>query len=240
MLIIPAIDLHDGKVVRLIQGKYEEVTVYSNNPSSIAKQWEKEGAQLIHVVDLDGALSGKLQNLESVKQVIKEIRIPIELGGGLRTKADIEAVLSMGVSRVVLGTAACENLNQIKEWLNEFKEKIVISIDAKYGSVAKEGWTKVCEEKAVDLVKELVNNGAKTLIYTDISRDGTLAGPKIESLQEIISAAGEAEVIASGGISSLEDIKILTKLEPRPPAGVIVGKALYENKFKLSQAIQLC
>ncbi len=240
MLIIPAIDLQNGNVVRLVQGKYEEITIYSNQPVTMAKKWAEEGAQLLHIVDLDGALSGKLQNLEAVKNMVKEIKIPVELGGGIRSKADIEKVLNIGVSRVVLGTTACENIEQIKGWLNEFEGKIVISIDAKYGAVAKQGWTKVCQENALDLVKNLVNVGAKNLIYTDISRDGTLAGPRIKDIQDIINASGCVKLIVSGGISSLEDIKELKSLTPKPPDGVIVGKALYENKFTLKEAIALC
>lgn len=240
MLIIPAIDLQNGKVVRLVQGKYEEITVYSSNPVSVAKTWAEEGAQFIHVVDLDGALSGKLQNLEAVKAILKEITIPTELGGGIRTTADIEMILKIGVSRVVLGTAACENIEQTKKWLTQFQEKIIISIDAKYGSVAKQGWTQLCGEKAVDLVRNLISIGAKTLIYTDIARDGTLAGPRIKDIQEIIAAAGEAQIIVSGGISSLEDLKNLKELRPKAPSGVIIGKALYENKFKLKEAMAIC
>lgn len=240
MLIIPAIDLQNGNVVRLVQGKYEEITVYSNQPAAIAKKWAEEGASLLHLVDLDGALSGKLQNLEAVKNIVKEIKIPVELGGGIRNKVDIEKVLKIGVSRIVLGTTACEDIEQIKDWLNEFQEKIVISIDAKYGVVATEGWTKICQENALDLVKNLVNVGAKNLIYTDITRDGTLAGPKIKDIGGIINAAGGAKLIVSGGISSLEDLKQINALTPRPPEGVIIGKALYENKFTLKEAITLC
>lgn len=240
MLIIPAIDLKDGKVVRLVQGKYEEITMYSEDPVARAKMWEEQGAQLIHIVDLDGALTGKLQNLYAVKNILRKIKIPVELGGGIRTKAAIQAVLDIGVSRVVLGTAACENFNQIIEWLKEFKEKLIISIDAKYGKVAKQGWTQVTEKKAVDLVRNLVNNGIKTLIYTDISRDGTLAGPRLGDIQGIITIAGDTQIIVSGGISSLEHIAMLNKLQPKSPAGVIIGKALYENKFKLIDAIQTC
>lgn len=240
MLIIPAIDLHEGRVVRLVQGKYEEATVYSDNPLAVAKRWENEGAGFLHIVDLDGALTGKLQNLSIVKEIVKKVKIPVELGGGIRSRDDIVKVLNLGITRVVLGTTACENFNQIKEWLGEFKEKIIISIDAKYGSIAKQGWTKVCDGLAVDLVKNLADNWAKSLIYTDISRDGTLAGPRVENLREIITVAGNTQVISSGGISSLEDIKMLKNLEPKPPSGVIIGKALYENKFKLLDAIELC
>lgn len=240
MLVIPAIDLQNGKVVRLVQGKYEEVTVYSNNPVLVAKKWVEQDAQFIHVVDLDGALSGQLQNLEAVKNILKEIKIPIELGGGIRSQDDIETVLQLGVSRVVLGTTACENFEQIKIWLEQFKEKIVISVDAKYGNLAKHGWTQVCQGKAVDLVRDLSNIGIKRLIYTDITRDGTLAGPKIETIQEIINAAGNTQIIVSGGISSLEDIKQLKNLKPKAPEAVILGKALYENKFKLKEALAIC
>lgn len=240
MLIIPAIDLQNGKVVRLVQGKYEEITVYSSNPASIAKAWVEQGAQFIHLVDLDGALTGKLQNFNIVQSILKEIKIPVELGGGIRTKADIEMVLNTGVRRVVLGTTACENIEKIKEWLQQFGEKIIISIDAKYGSVAKQGWTKQTGEKAIDLVSNLASIGARALIYTDISRDGTLAGLKIADIQKIIMAAGEAQVFVSGGVASLQDIQELKHLKPKAPAGVIIGKALYENKFKLKEAIALC
>lgn len=240
MLVIPAIDIKGGKVVRLERGDFSSEKVYSKNPVSIAKEWEAQGAKLLHVVDLDGALSGELKNLDSVENIVKAVSIPVQLGGGIRTQEAIDRVLSTGVSRVILGTRACEDETFIKDIIAKMGEKAVVSIDAKDGMVATEGWTSISKIKATDLVKKLELFGLKVLIYTDISRDGTLKGPNIESLKEVLEARQMAVVISSGGISSLDDLLKLKGLEPQGLLGAIVGKAIYEKKLNLKEAIGKC
>lgn len=240
MLIIPAIDIKGGNVVRLERGDFSKEKVYSKDPICVAKEWEAQGAKLLHVVDLDGALSGKLKNLDSVERITKAVSIPVQLGGGIRTQESIDKVLSTGVSRVILGTRACEDEIFIQNVIANMGEKIVVSIDARDGMVATEGWVSVSKIKATDLVKKLELFGLKVLIYTDISRDGTLKGPNIESLKEILEAREKAVVISSGGISSLDDLLKLKELEPQGLLGAIVGKAIYEKKLNLKKAIERC
>lgn len=235
MVVIPAIDIKDGKVVRLLQGRYTEPIVYSHDPVETARGWQKEGARRLHVVDLDGALAGEIRNSFLLAQIIADVNIPVQFGGGLRNREDIASIINViGAKWAVLGTAACEDLDFIKEIISEFAEQIIISIDAKYRKVAARGWTKITEIEDVELIKKLQDIGVKSFIYTDISRDGTLAGPDIEAIQRVLKETS-ACLFYSGGISSLQDVNNLKSLEREGLAGVIIGKALYENKIHLLQ-----
>ncbi len=238
MKIIPAIDIMDKRVVRLLRGEFDKEKIYSENPVLIAKKWQDEGATLIHLVDLDGARLGKPVNLDVVRSLAKSVSIDIELGGGLRTENDIEAALEAGAHYVVIGTSAvldkifCENLIQ------KYKDKVIFAADIKEGKVAVKGWKEVSGEDPIEYLKGLRELGAKRVIYTDISRDGMMSGPNLDALRNVLTATS-FKVIASGGISSVEDIKKLKELEPAGLEGVIVGKALYENKISLKEAISV-
>jgi len=246
MLIIPAIDLKSGCVVRLYQGKLDKEKVYSDNPADIAKRWKKEGAKLIHVVDLDGAVCGAPKNLAALKNLIKAIKIPVEFGGGIRREADIKKLLDIGVYRVILGTLAFENRALLERLIARYKDKIIVSIDVKNkGTLGLKGWTEESGNKSdpASFTRYLSRIGARKIIYTDIARDGTLRGPRETLLRGYLNMLSKNKcnisVIMGGGISSLEDIKTLKKLERIGLEGIIIGKALYEGKFKLSQAIKL-
>ncbi|OIO81567.1 MAG: 1-(5-phosphoribosyl)-5-[(5-phosphoribosylamino)methylideneamino]imidazole-4-carboxamide isomerase [Candidatus Omnitrophica bacterium CG12_big_fil_rev_8_21_14_0_65_43_15] len=240
MLIIPAIDIRGGKVVRLERGDFTKEKIYAQNPVSTARQWASQGAKMLHIVDLGGALSGELKNLKIVKDIVEAVSIPVQLGGGIRTKAMIEKALAAGVNRVILGTRACEDEAFVKSAIAEFTDKVVISIDAKDGLVVTDGWTKVSKVKAMDLVRKLDGFGLKVIIYTDISRDGMLKGPNIPALKEILSIKGKSMVIASGGVSSLDDLLKLAAFQGQGLLGVIVGKAIYERQLNLKEAIKKC
>ena len=239
MIVIPAIDIKDGKVVRLLRGREEDVTVYSEDPVAVAKKWESYGAEFLHIIDLDGALHGTAKNFEIITKIAASVRIPIQLGGGIRTQYDVARYLTSGVSRVILGTKAMQNREFLKEVLDEWKGQILVSIDCKDGMVAHHGWTEVSNVRAVDFAKDLKSLGLKCLIYTDIGRDGTLSGPNVEGLKEILNSV-HISVIVSGGIASIQDIKKLLDLEAEGLWGVITGKAIYEDKLDLRQAIALC
>ncbi len=239
MIIIPAIDLRQGKVVRLLQGKFQEQTIYSDKPAGVALEWQRLGAGLIHVVDLDGAETGQLKNLEAIQGIIKNIKIPIEVGGGIRQKEDIVRLFDMGVSRVVLGTKVLEDEEFLKDCLSIWGSRIVISIDCSHGKAANRGWTSVSAIKATDLAQKVESLGVREIIYTDISRDGTLLGSNIPGIKSILGVV-KIPLIASGGVASLEDVKNLKNLEPDGLKGVIIGKALYEGLINLAVAIKLC
>ncbi len=238
MIIFPAIDIKNGQVVRLIQGKFDQVTEYSNDPVSVAKQWEQRGAQWLHVVDLDGAKTGQIQNKDVILRIVKAVHIPVQMGGGVRSSADVDNMLNGGVSRIVLGTRAIEDRAFFKETLAKGKEKVAVSLDCNKGMVAQRGWTTTSNIKATDVVKELEALGLKCLIYTDIARDGMLTGPNIKELNDILNVT-QIPVIASGGISCLNDIKELMKLVPKGLIGAITGKAIYEGKLNLEEALRL-
>ncbi|MDP2938978.1 MAG: 1-(5-phosphoribosyl)-5-[(5-phosphoribosylamino)methylideneamino]imidazole-4-carboxamide isomerase [Candidatus Omnitrophota bacterium] len=239
MIVVPAIDLKDEKVVRLLQGKFNEETIYSHNPLEIAKQWQRQGAELIHVVDLDGAQTGQLKNLKAIAEIAHSIKTPIEVGGGIRNEEDIAQLFALGVARVILGTKVLEDEGFVKNCIDKWQERVVVSIDSSLGKVANHGWTSVTSIRATDLAKKMEALGIKEIIYTEISRDGTLSGPNITGIKSILGSV-KIPVIASGGISSLEDIKNLKYLEKDGLKGVIVGKALYEGIFSLREAINLC
>jgi phosphoribosylformimino-5-aminoimidazole carboxamide ribotide isomerase len=239
MIIIPAIDIKRGKVVRLTQGKFDHQTIYNDDPSVIAQEWQQQGASLIHVVDLDGAQTGEIANTSSIKQIKKSVTIPIEVGGGIRNTATIDRLINLGVERIILGTRAVEDLAFIKGVIAQWGDRIAISLDCVNGLVAKKGWVEVSDIKGKDLAKDLERLGLKTLIYTDIARDGVLTGPNIDGLKEILSSCS-LDIIASGGISSLDDLTALSHLNESRLIGTIVGKALYEHKFTLHDAIRTC
>ena len=234
MLVIPAIDLKNGKVVRLLQGRYEEATIYSQDPLKIAKEWQRNGAERLHIVDLDGALAGESKNITALREIVENTDVPIEFGGGLRKREDIAAIISIGAKWAILGTKAYEDLEFVKEMVGEFGEQIIVSIDVKLKKVAGHGWTNTTQIKDVDLLKTLQDIGVKSFIYTDISRDGTLSGCNVEGVKRVLEVTG-ASIICSGGISTMEDIKSLKALEKQGLVGIIIGKALYEGKIHLPQ-----
>ncbi|MEW6095021.1 MAG: 1-(5-phosphoribosyl)-5-[(5-phosphoribosylamino)methylideneamino]imidazole-4-carboxamide isomerase [bacterium] len=236
MLVIPAIDLKGGKVVRLVQGKPEEETTYSTNPVEVANMWEEKGAKLLHVIDLDGAISGRLENLGKVKEIISQVKIPVQLGGGIRDLKMVKDAFNIGVSRIIIGTKAAIDPNFTRSIVAQFKEKVVVSIDAKGGNVAVWGWQQMTEYSAVTLAQEMKQVGVREIIYTDISRDGMLEGPNFDAIRDFTQAL-KMRIIISGGISSLEDIKKLVPYSRYGVVGVIIGKALYTQDVKLEDAI---
>lgn len=238
MKIIPAIDIRNGKVVRLIQGAVELETVYSDSPLAMAQAWASYGVELIHIVDLDGALEGELKNLEIVKEIVKSVKSKVELGGGIRDEAAVRAVLDAGVDKVIIGTKALDE-KFIETIEKEFKDRIIISVDADRGVVRTKGWLFATKIKAVELAKKMESLGIKRINYTDISKDGTLEGPNIKSLQELLKAT-KIDVVAAGGISTIDDVNRLKPLEKDGLVGIVIGKALYENTIDLKEAIMVC
>lgn len=238
MLIIPAIDLKDGCVVRYVQGKLNK-KIYSKDPLKSARHWVMQGARILHVVDLDAAFSQELRNLAIVKDIVRGIDIPVQYGGGVRKIETIKSLLESGIRRVVLGTKAVEDQAFLKKAFKEFKDKIIVSIDAKEGKIMTKGWKE--HNKKIDVIKfalSLKDLGFKQLIYTDTLKDGTLSGPNIKGIKGLLKATG-LNIIASGGVSCLGDIYKLKKLEKEGLVGVIVGKALYEGRFTFRQALKM-
>jgi len=238
MIVIPAIDLKEGKCVRLEQGLMDKDTVFNDNPAEQALEWQRQGAELLHIVDLDGAFAGEPKNRGAIEAIVKSISIPAQLGGGIRDIATIEAYLSMGLSRVIIGTAAQRNPELVREACARFPGRIVVGIDAKDGLVAVQGWAEVTGITAVELARKFEDCGVSAIIYTDISRDGMLQGPNIEATRTLAESVG-IPVIASGGVSSLRDIENLMAVESSGVSGVITGKAVYTGAIKLSEAIAL-
>ena len=237
MLVIPAIDLKNGSCVRLVQGRQADVTVYDEDPVAVARQFAAAGARMIHVVDLDGAFKGgESPNRAVVKRIVEAVDVGIEFGGGIRSIEDVQELCDAGVARVVLGTVAVESPDLLRDLLDSFGEKICVGIDAKDGQVMTRGWEEGTRITAVDLARRVA--GIKRIIYTDIARDGMLTGPNIEQTVAIARAA-KVPVTASGGVSSLDDIKRLRDAGEPLLDSVIVGKALYEQKFKLEDALNL-
>lgn len=233
MRIYPAIDIKNGQCVRLFKGRFDEVTVYGDSPADMAEKWEKLGGEFIHVVDLDGALKGHGVNAEKIKEICQRVSVPVQTGGGIRTMEDIESKLACGISRVIIGTKAVSDSDFIKNAVSKYGDKIVIGIDAKDGMVAVEGWEKTSDFTAVEFAKKMESLGVKTIVYTDIATDGTLAGPNVEAMREMASAVS-CDIIASGGVGSLDDI---LSLKDTGVEGVIVGKALYTGKVNLQDAV---
>ena len=237
MEVIPAIDLLDGKCVRLYQGDYDRASIFNDNPVEVARQWVEEGATRLHVVDLDGAKAGKSVNLSVIEAIAQAIDIPVQVGGGLRDRAGVARLLNTGVQRAILGTVAVEKPELVTELCNEFPEQIVVGIDARDGKVATRGWLETSEVAATDLAQRMAQQGAAAIIYTDIHRDGTLSGPNMEALRELAESI-DIPVIASGGVSSLTDLLSLLSLESVGVTGVIVGRAIYTGDVSLKEAVR--
>ncbi|MCA1957401.1 MAG: 1-(5-phosphoribosyl)-5-[(5-phosphoribosylamino)methylideneamino]imidazole-4-carboxamide isomerase [Nitrospira sp.] len=235
MLIIPAIDLKDGRCVRLRQGDMAAETVYSDDVRAVAGKWQEQGAGLIHVVDLNGAVDGKPRNLPQIEAVMKAVGVNVQVGGGIRSIETVRQYLRAGVSRVVLGTAALTDRVFLERACLEFPRRIVLGLDARNGNVAVKGWREVSDVKAVGLLKELSGFALGAVIYTDIARDGMLSGPNMPALEEIV-AASPFPVIASGGISKIDDLLAVRSLGPRVE-GAIVGKALYDGMLDYRAAV---
>ncbi len=238
MIVIPAIDLKNGQCVRLEQGLMEKDTVYSDNPAAMARHWQDEGGELLHLVDLDGAFAGVPKNREAIQAIVAAVDIPTELGGGIRDLETIEAYLNLGIDRVILGTVAKENPALVGKACRMFPGRIVVGIDAKEGLVAVRGWAEVTEKKAIDLAREMEAFGVTAIIYTDIARDGMMQGPNLEATAALAEAIS-IPVIASGGVSCLEDIRNLLQIEASGVAGVITGKAIYTGSLNLREAVAL-
>lgn len=234
MILFPAIDVLDGKCVRLIQGDYDKEVIYSDSPVEMAKLWEAEGAEFIHIVDLNGAKSGLSVNLTVIQHIAESVKIPVQVGGGIRSLKTIEDYLNKGVNRVILGTAAISDPDFLKEAVKTFQEKIVVSVDAREGFVATEGWTDTSSTKATDLIEQLEQIGVQTIVYTDIAKDGMLAGPNLIE-QKQINEHTKMNVIASGGVTTIEDIQNLAYLDMY---GAIIGKALYDERLDFKDALE--
>ncbi len=233
MILLPAIDLMSGEVVRLRQGKANQKTVYSSDPVAFARQWEAEGGDYLHIVDLDAAFTGELRNLECVRAICEAVRIPVELGGGMRSEAAIRRAIRAGVSRVVIGTRAAESLAFVRGMALGFgSERIAVGIDAKDGLVAVKGWTEATGMVALDLARRAEDAGAGTIIYTDIATDGMLQGPNFAETERVLAAV-RCQLIASGGVSSAEDVRQLAEMPGL--YGCIIGKALYDGKLRLAE-----
>lgn len=237
MIIYPAIDLKDGQCVRLVQGKINDKTVYSNSPALMARTFQEAGACFLHVVDLDGAFKGVPGNLAAIRAIAAEIDIPFQVGGGLRTMEDVQKTLDLGAARVIIGTRAVSSPEFISELLNRFgADRIVLGLDARDGRVTVEGWVSDSNLRAADFALKMKDLGVEIMVYTDVSRDGLLQGPNLAAIEEMATVSG-LKLIASGGVSSLENIRQLKQLQPLGVTGAIIGKALYDGKLDLKEAL---
>jgi len=238
MIIFPAIDLKEGQCVRLVQGKAENKTVYSSDPASMAQSFQDQGAEWLHIVDLDGAFQGRSGNLATIKQIAARITIPFQVGGGLRQQEDVENLLEMGASRVIIGTRAVTSPDFIEALLLRFgPKKIILGLDARDGMVAIEGWVEKSSLQALDFARQMQRLGVQTAIYTDVSRDGLLQGPNLDAIHQMAELSG-LKIIASGGVSTVDDIRQLKEMESLGVSGAIIGKALYDGKIALKDALQ--
>lgn len=237
MIVYPAIDIKDGQCVRLLQGKEEEVTVFARDPVLVAKKWQKDGAQILHLVDLDGAFQGRPQNIEVVRQITAAVDIPVQFGGGVREMDVLKELFQIGVAQVVLGTVVVEKSGFLKRVVELYGSRLLVGLDTRAGRIAVEGWKRVTDVDLFAVAKQVEELGISRIVFTDIERDGVMAGPNIEGVRALAQAV-KVPLIASGGISSLEHIKALKELEPLGVEGVIVGRALYEKRFTLQQAIK--
>src|SRR5690625_253678 len=234
MIIFPAIDILNGQCVRLIQGDYNQEKIYSNSPIDMAKKWEAKGAEFIHIVDLDGAKTGDSINKKVILDIAKTVNIPVQVGGGIRSLDIISTYLENGVNRVIIGTAAINDPAFLKAAVEKYGDKIAVSLDARNGYVATDGWTDTSNVTALDLVKKLEKMGVKTIVYTDIAKDGMLQGPNLQE-QQTINEATSMDVIASGGVTTKEDVENLQALEMY---GTIIGKALYDGKLDFETLVE--
>jgi phosphoribosylformimino-5-aminoimidazole carboxamide ribotide isomerase len=238
MIIIPAVDIKAGRCVRLLQGREDSETVFSDDPSAMALRWEAEGAERLHIVDLDGAFAKGPQNMGAIRQIIEKIQVPLQLGGGIRNMETIALYLDLGISRVIIGTEAIKNPQLVKEACHAFPARIMVGIDARNGMVAIEGWTQTTEKLAIEVAKQLEGYGVAGIVFTDIHKDGMQTGPNIEETKRLAEAVS-VPVIASGGVSNVRDIEALAKLEPLGVEGVITGRALYENTLTMAEALSV-
>lgn len=236
MIVIPAVDIKDGRCVRLLQGRKDAETVFSDDPAAMAERWAAEGAELVHVIDLDGAFEKKPRNVSAIENILKRIEIPIQVGGGIRDAATIDRYLGAGVQRVIIGTEAIKQPELIKSACTRYPDQIAVAIDARDGKVAIDGWTKTTEVRALDLACRFEDSGVAAIIFTDIHRDGTQTGPNVDATREMAEALS-IPVIASGGVSDLSDIHRLLPLAAIGVNGVITGRALYDGALDLKQAI---
>ncbi len=238
MLIIPAVDIKEGRCVRLLQGRRDSETVFSDDPSAMAARWEAEGAQLLHVVDLDGAFEQGPRNVETVERIVNKLDIPIELGGGIRTMETISMYLDLGVRRVIVGTEAVRNPELVRKACRVHPGRIMVSIDARDGMVAVDGWTETSEREAIAVAKGFEGYGLAAIVFTDIQKDGMESGPSMGQTKALAEAV-TTPIIASGGVSSVDDIKALLPLEDVGVEGVIIGRALYSESLNLKQALEI-
>ena len=239
MLVIPAVDIKGGRVVRLAQGAADKETIYSDSPVEMARRWDSFGVELIHIVDLDGALQGELKNLKIVSHIVEAVKAKIELGGGVRDIKAIERVLDAGVRKVCIGTKALDKKFLAAISKSEFRDMVVISIDAKDGLVHTKGWVEKTDVELTGLIKEVADFGITTVNYTDISKDGMMEGPNVAGLKRLL-AISRVDIVAAGGVTTIDDVKKLKALEKDGLKGMIIGKALYENKIDLAEAVKIC
>jgi phosphoribosylformimino-5-aminoimidazole carboxamide ribotide isomerase len=237
MEVIPAIDLLEGRCVRLYQGDYDQSEIFDDNPVAVARQWQEQGATRLHLVDLDGAKSGKPENWQAIEAIVQAVEMPIEVGGGLRDQQRVSELFQMGVRYAILGTAAVDNPELVSELSREFPGQVIVGIDARDGKVATRGWLDTSTVDAIELAQQMEQRGAAAVIYTDIQRDGTLKGPNVDALRTMATAVS-MPVIASGGVGALRDLLKLLPLEAQGVTGVIVGRALYTGDLSLKEAIR--
>lgn len=238
MLLIPAIDLKNGQCVRLRQGRMDDVTVFSDDPVSVAKRWVDEGAERVHVVDLDGAIKGQPVNLKVVEQIAAAIDVPVQIGGGIRDEETVQRYLNAGVSYVIIGTKAVNTPHFLRDLCLEYPRHIIVSLDAKDGRLALHGWSKMTHHDAVEVAQHCERDGVEALIYTDIGRDGMMNGFNSDSTRTLAKSVN-TPVFASGGVSTLDDIRMLKELEGDGVCGAVIGRALYEGGFTLSDAMKI-
>ena len=237
MIIFPAIDIRQGRCVRLTEGRFDKETVFAEDPSEMAEKWSQAGGKYLHVVDLDGALAGESKNLDAIKKILTKATMPVQVGGGIRTIANIEMLLNLGVKRVILGSVAVKNPELVREACKKFPGQVVVGIDAKDGIVAVEGWGISGNMKALDLAKAMGEVGVEHIIFTDIARDGMMSGVNVQATVELAKTSG-VKVIASGGVSTMNDIKLLQQHEKDGVEGCIIGKALYTGALDLRTVLK--
>jgi phosphoribosylformimino-5-aminoimidazole carboxamide ribotide isomerase len=234
MILYPAIDIMDGKAVRLVEGRFEDATTYNDDPLSAAQSWVAAGARFLHVVDLDGARSGEPRSLEHLRRIVKETGVPVQYGGGLRTLPAVRDALRAGAERAIVGTAAFSDVDFLDDIVSTFGPRIVVSVDVRDGMIATAGWTQTTQMPAEDAIRRLTARGVRSFVYTDVTRDGKLNGPDLEGVQRVADTV-RGRFLYSGGIGSLDDLKALAELRQVNLAGVIAGKALYEQRFTIAE-----
>lgn len=239
MILFPAIDIKNGKVVRLSQGRFDAVSQYSTNPITVAQKWESMGAKWLHVVDLDGAQTGQMSNMQWIFNIAKSVKIPVQVGGGVRSEESIAKLIEGGVARVILGTRVVEDEGFLGAMLSKWPDQIAVSLDHSGGYVVTRGWVVLSQWRLIDLAKKLEKLGLKYLISTNVAVDGMLKGPDYEGLKELLTSV-KIPVIASGGVSSIDDIRKLKSMGLANLLGLITGKAIYEEKLNFAEAVKLC